>query len=65
MVANSLRWTTRDLAAIPDDGGWKRYEIIVPPEFMVDIVSPGALNQQRDEDVKLKRYSMYSGRHFG
>ena len=28
MVANSLRWTTRDLAAMPDDGGWKRYEII-------------------------------------
>ena len=28
MVAKSLRWTTRDLAAMPDDGGWKRYEII-------------------------------------
>ena len=28
MVANSLRWTTRDLDAMPDDGGWKRYEII-------------------------------------
>ncbi|MCY7390351.1 MAG: Uma2 family endonuclease [Leptolyngbyaceae cyanobacterium CAN_BIN12] len=28
MVVNSLRWTTRDLDAMPDDGGWKRYEII-------------------------------------
>ncbi|MEL6903575.1 MAG: Uma2 family endonuclease, partial [Cyanobacteria bacterium J06606_4] len=28
MVANPIRWTTQDLAAIPDDGGWKRYEII-------------------------------------
>lgn len=28
MVANSLRWTIRDLDAMPDDGGWKRYEII-------------------------------------
>jgi hypothetical protein len=28
MIANSLRWTTRDLDAMPDDGGWKRYEII-------------------------------------
>lgn len=28
MVANSIRWTTRDLTAMPDDGGWKRYEII-------------------------------------
>ncbi|WP_448563855.1 Uma2 family endonuclease [Trichothermofontia sp.] len=28
MVAPSVRWTTRDLDALPDDGGWKRYEII-------------------------------------
>jgi flagellar basal body rod protein FlgF len=28
MVANALRWTTRDLDAMPDDGGWKRHEII-------------------------------------
>ena len=28
MVANSIRWTIRDLTAMPDDGGWKRYEII-------------------------------------
>ena len=133
MVANSFYWTTRDLAAMPDDGGWKRYEIIdgelfvtraphirhqgtagkihmrleawsektglgsafqtpgviftltdavipdvvwvsrerlvdgvddaghliVPPELMVEILSPGALNQQRDEEVKLKLYSLY------
>ena len=28
MVTNPLRWTIRDLDAVPDDGGWKRYEII-------------------------------------
>jgi Uma2 family endonuclease len=28
MVVNSLRWTTRGLDATPDDGGWKRYEIV-------------------------------------
>ena len=28
MVANTLRWTIQDLDAMPDDGGWKRYEII-------------------------------------
>ncbi len=28
MVTNSIQWTTRDLEAMPDDGGWKRYEII-------------------------------------
>ena len=28
MVANSLYWTTADLDAMPDDGGWLRHEII-------------------------------------
>ena len=28
MVANTVTWTIADLDAIPDDGGWKRYEII-------------------------------------
>ncbi len=28
MVANSLFWTTKDLEALPDDGGWSSYEII-------------------------------------
>lgn len=133
MVSNPLRWTTRDLDAIPDDGGWKRYEIIegelfvsraphlrhqgtagklhvrleiwsemtglgsafqapgvifsptdavipdvvwisrerlangvdeaghliVAPELIVEVLSPGELNQQRDKEVKLKIYSLY------
>ncbi|MFQ4138365.1 Uma2 family endonuclease [Nodosilinea sp. PGN35] len=133
MVADSQPWTIRDLAAMPDDGGWKRYEIIdgelyvtraphirhqgaagklhmrlerwseetglgaafqapgvvfsptdavipdvvwisqerlanglddaghliVPPELMVEILSPGDLNEQRDKEVKLKLYSRY------
>jgi Uma2 family endonuclease len=133
MVANSLRWTTRDLDAMPDDGGWKRYEIIagdlyvtraphirhqaaggnihvelaiwsrqtqlgkafeapgviltphdavipdvvwvsndrlangiddaghlmVAPELMVEVLSPGDLNEQRDKEVKLKLYSLH------
>ena len=28
MVANSAVWTISDLGGLPDDGGWKRYEII-------------------------------------
>lgn len=28
MVANPIAWTIQDLDAIPDDGGWKRYEVI-------------------------------------
>ncbi|NJN87702.1 MAG: Uma2 family endonuclease [Leptolyngbyaceae cyanobacterium SL_7_1] len=133
MVSNSLRWTTRDLNAMPDDGGWKRYEImdgdlfvtraphirhqsasgnlhfeleiwsrqtqlgkpfqtpgvifsptdavipdvvwisqarltngtdeaghlIVAPELMVEVLSPGELNEQRDKEVKLKLYSLH------
>jgi Uma2 family endonuclease len=133
MVANSIRWTTRDLDAMPDDGGWKRYEIIdgelfvtraphirhqgaasrlhirlgnwsestqlgspfetpgvifspndavipdlvwisqarlahgvdesghfiVAPELMVEILSPGERNEQRDKEVKLKLYSLH------
>jgi Uma2 family endonuclease len=133
MVAYSQPWTTRDLAAMPDDGGWKRYEIIdgdlhvtraphirhqgaagklhvrlenwsektglgsafqapgviftptdavisdvvwisqarladgvdeaghliVAPELMVEVLSPGDLNEQRDREVKLKLYSRY------
>jgi Uma2 family endonuclease len=133
MVANSIRWTTRDLDAMPDDGGWKRYEIIdgelfvtrsphffhqsaasrintclenwstltglgrslqtpgvvfsptdavipdivwisqarlangldesghfiVAPEIMVEILSPGERNEQRDREVKRKLYSLH------
>lgn len=133
MVTNALHWTTRDLAAMPDDGGWKRYEVIdgdlyvtraphirhqgaggnihveleiwsrqsqlgkpfqtpgviftptdavipdvvwishnrlekgtdaaghliIAPELMVEILSPGELNEQRDREVKLKLYSRH------
>ncbi len=133
MVANSLRWTTRDLNAMPDDGGWKRYEIVdgellvtcaphirhqgaggnihveleiwsrqsqlgktfqtpgviftptdavipdvvwirreslangideaghltVAPELIVEVLSPGDLNEQWDREVKLKLYSLH------
>jgi Uma2 family endonuclease len=133
MVANSLYWTTADLEVIPDDGGWKRHEIIggelfvtraphirhqsaaskihvrlenwseetglgssfevpgviftptdavipdlvwvsksrlaqgidaaghftIAPELMVEILSPGEQNEQRDKSVKLKLYSRY------
>jgi Uma2 family endonuclease len=133
MVANPLRWTTRDLDAMPDDGGWKRYEIIdgelfvtfaphiqhqdaggnlyfelelwsrqtqlgkpfqtpgviftttdavipdvvwitqerlangvnqaghltVAPEIVIEVLSPGELNEQRDKEVKLKLYSLH------
>lgn len=133
MVANPVHWTIHDLDAMPDDGGWKRYEIIegellvtraphfshqstankissqlevwsqrtglgspcqtpgviftevdavipdvvwaskarlahgmdeaghftVAPELMVEILSEGEANQQRDKRLKLKLYSLH------
>ncbi|QQE67315.1 hypothetical protein GFS31_40280 [Leptolyngbya sp. BL0902] len=133
MVVNPRPWTTRDLAAMPDDWGWTRYEIIdgelyvtraphirhqgvagkiqfvleawsrqtklgspfqapgvifspvdavipdvvwisharmahglddaghltVAPELMVEVLSPGDSNEQRDKDIKLNLYSRY------
>jgi Uma2 family endonuclease len=133
MVGKSLHWTVRDLDAMPDDGGWKRYEIIdgelfvtraphirhqgaggnihvaleiwsrqsqlgkpfqapgviftptdavipdlvwisrarlansideaghltVAPDLVVEILSPGEINEQRDREVKLKLYSLH------
>lgn len=133
MVAPSLRWTIRDLEVMPDDGGWKRYEIVdgelfvtraphirhqtaagklqvrlenwseatglgtvvqapgvvfsptdavipdvvwvskgrlahgideaghltVAPELVIEVLSPGAQNEQRDKEVKLKLYSLH------
>lgn len=133
MVIPALRWTTRDLDALPDDDGWKRYEIIdgvlhmtraphirhqgvagkiclrleswseetalghafqtpgviftpedavipdvvwisrerlaqgvdeaghltVAPELIVEVLSPGERNEQRDREVKVKLYSIH------
>jgi Uma2 family endonuclease len=133
MVANSLYWTTADLDAMPDDGGWLRHEIIegelfvtcaphirhqsaasrihvrlenwaeetglgrsfetpgviftltdavipdvvwasqsrleqgidaaghftIAPELVVEILSSGEQNEQRDKSIKLKLYSRY------
>lgn len=133
MVANKIRWTVADLEGMPDDWGWKRYEIIngelivtgaphighqgaggnilveltiwsrqtklgraydapgvvfsesdavipdvvwassqrieygvdeaghftVAPELVVEVLSAGAQNEQRDRKSKLKIYSLY------
>jgi Uma2 family endonuclease len=133
MVANSLFWTTADLDAMPDNGGWLRHEIIegelyvtraphirhprvagkihmrletwseetqlgssvqapglvftqtdavipdvvwasqsrldrgidaaghftIAPELVVEILSSGEQNEQRDKSIKLKLYSRY------
>lgn len=138
MVTNPLPWTVNDLELMPDDGGWKRYEIIngdlfmtraphirhqsaagkihirlelwseetglgsafqapgvifsptdavipdvvwvsqdrlasgidkaghliVAPELIVEILSPGEQNEQRDREFKLKLYSIHGVREY-
>ena len=34
MTVPSLRWTTQDLDAMPDHGGWQRYEIVEGELYM-------------------------------
>jgi hypothetical protein len=38
MVAHSLYWTTADLDAMPDDGGWLRHEIIEGELFVTSAI---------------------------
>ncbi|ASC70044.1 hypothetical protein XM38_009740 [Halomicronema hongdechloris C2206] len=138
MVTQPLRWTVDDIQFMPDDGGWKRYEIIdgdlfmtraphirhqsaagkihvrlelwseetglgsafqtpgvvfsptdavipdvvwisqdrlangideaghltVAPELIVEILSPGEQNEQRDKAFKLKLYSIHGVREY-
>lgn len=33
--------------------------LTVAPELMVEVLSPGAINEQRDKEVKLKLYSLH------
>jgi Uma2 family endonuclease len=138
MVTHAIRWTIQDIDAMPDDGGWKRYEVIdgelfvtraphirhqnaggnlhvalanwsertqlgrpiqtpgviftptdavipdvvwvsneclasgvdeaghltVAPELMIEILSPGERNEQRDKGAKLKLYSLHGVREY-
>jgi Uma2 family endonuclease len=55
-VIPDVVWISRDrLAHGIDSAG----HLIVPPELIIEILSPGELNQQRDQAVKLKLYDRY------
>ncbi|MEL6455235.1 MAG: Uma2 family endonuclease [Cyanobacteria bacterium J06623_5] len=52
MVANSIVWTIRDLDAMPDDSGWKRYEIIDGELFVTR--APHAWHQSAASELNLQ-----------
>ncbi|MEO1068713.1 MAG: Uma2 family endonuclease, partial [Cyanobacteria bacterium J06638_6] len=55
-VIPDVVWISRDrLANGIDDAG----HLMVAPELIVEILSPGDLNEQRDKEVKLKLYSLH------
>jgi Uma2 family endonuclease len=61
MVANSLYWTTADLDAMPDHGGWLRYEVIEGELFVTQaphIRHQGAAGQIQ---VQLQKWSEETG----
>src|SRR5689334_19736925 len=53
-VIPDVAWTSRArLAAIRDDRGHFR----AAPELVIEVLSPGAANERRDRELKLKLYS--------
>jgi len=55
-VIPDVVWISRErLANGVDEAG----HLIVAPELMVEVLSPGERNEQRDKEVKLKFYSQY------
>jgi Uma2 family endonuclease len=55
-VIPDLVWASREcLAKGLDEAG----HCIIAPELIVEILSPGAANQQRDKETKLNLYSRY------
>lgn len=49
-------WISREhFAKGTDEAG----HLIVAPELMVEVLSPGGPNEQRDKEVKLKLYSLH------
>lgn len=55
-VIPDVVWISQErLASGVDEFG----HLIVAPELIIEILSPGELNEQRDKEVKLKLYSLH------
>lgn len=61
MVANSIRWTVKDLAAMPDNSGWKRYEIINGDLFVTRAPHAWHQNASGNLHYELTAWSRQSG----
>lgn len=55
-VIPDVVWISRERLANGVDAAG---HLIIAPELMVEVLSPGELNEQRDKEVKLKLYSLY------
>jgi Uma2 family endonuclease len=55
-VIPDVVWISQERLA---DGVDEAGHLIVAPELMVEVLSPGELNEQRDKEVKLKLYSLH------
>lgn len=55
-VIPDVVWISRERLA---NGINEAGHLIVAPELIVEVLSPGELNEQRDKEVKLKLYSLH------
>ncbi len=61
MVSNATRWTVRDLDVMPDDWGWKRYEIIDGELFVTRAPHIGHQGAGGNIHVELTLWSRRTG----
>lgn len=60
-VAPDLVWVSRErFARVIDDDG----KLHAAPDLIVEVLSPGQANEQRDRELKLKLYSRYGVREY-
>lgn len=60
-VAPDVVWMSRERWASVVDADGKLYGA---PELMVEVLSPGATNERRDREAKLKLYSLHGVREY-
>ena len=60
-VIPDVVWISKErLAAVLDDAG----HLTAAPELMIEVLSPGEMNERRDKEVKLKLYASQGVREY-